>query len=143
MANTLNLINSLSTIRCLISIHCHNYKAARSTRCAPKMSRSSPIRGIPRTGHVRVHVSDYILDDLHWLPFQQLIIFRICPGLEVSAGPCTGLPTSSMLSHNGHQRLQLPQLKGTRILFVPFARTSTRQTRAFSVVGPLCGMGFH
>src|SRR6218665_1816228 len=28
------------------------------------------------------------------------------------------------------------------LLFVPFARTSTTQARAFSVVGPLCGMGF-
>src|SRR6218665_874969 len=28
------------------------------------------------------------------------------------------------------------------LLFVPFARTVTTQARAFSVVGPLCGMGF-
>jgi len=29
------------------------------------------------------------------------------------------------------------------LVFVPFARTSTRQAHAFSVVGPLFGMGFH
>ena len=62
------------------------------------------------------------------------------------------------LSNPGHQRSQFTPLIETG-LFVPFARTSTTQARAFSVVGPnevkwphrlnisrwlapLCGMAF-
>src|SRR6218665_323727 len=33
-------------------------------------------------------------------------------------------------------RLQFPHINGTGVLFVPFARTLTRQTRSFSLVGP-------
>src|SRR6218665_670984 len=52
-------------------------------------------------------------------------------------GPCSGLLPRSLLSHPGHQRLQFPPINGTgEVLFVRFARSSTRQTRAFSVVGP-------
>src|SRR6218665_3792454 len=47
-----------------------------------------------------------------------------------------GLPLRYLLSHTGHQSLQFTPLNGTRVLFVPFARTSTRQTRACSMVGP-------
>src|SRR6218665_1546892 len=35
-----------------------------------------------------------------------------------------------------HQRSQCTPLIGTGFLFAPFARTSTTQARAFSVVGP-------
>src|SRR6218665_3647678 len=79
-----------------------------------------------------------MLDVLHWLPLQQRIIFRIgsmvwrcilglapaylrdlcCPT------PCTRGRSNSLRS--------LEQ----ELLFVPFARTSTTQARAFSVVGP-------
>ena len=58
------------------------------------------IGGIPRTGHI----SAYILDVLHRLPFHH--IPSRCPGLEVPTGPCSGLPPRSLLSHPGHQRLQ-------------------------------------
>src|SRR6218665_422225 len=50
--------------------------------------------------------------------------------------PCSGLPPRSLLSHPGYQRSQFPPIVGTGVLFVPFAHTSTRQARAFSVVGP-------
>src|SRR6218665_2231047 len=91
------------------------------------------VGGIPTTGHI----SAYILDVLHWLPLQQRIMFHIgamvwrcilglapaylrdlcCPT------PCTRGCSSLRSSEQG-------------LLFVPFARTSTTQARAFSVVGP-------
>src|SRR6218665_3985731 len=91
------------------------------------------IGGIPRTGHV----SAYMLDVLHWLPLQQRIMFRI----GAMVWKCIlGLAPTSLLD------LFFPT-PGTRgrsfllsseqgLLFVPFARTSTTQARAFSVVGP-------
>ena len=76
------------------------------------------IGGIPRTGHI----SGYMLDVLHWLPFQQRIVFRIaaCPGLEVSVGPCPGLPARPLLSHPGNQRSQLPPLNETGVTLCTF-----------------------
>jgi len=52
---------------------------------------------------------------------------------------CSSLPPRPLLSHTGHQRSQFPPINGTGVLFVPFAHTSSRQARAFSVfVRPLC-----
>jgi len=62
----------------------------------------------------------------------------LCPDLEVPIGPCSGLPPRSLLSDPGHQRLQFPPINGmgsTLCPFCPYAYTSTRQTRTFSVVG--------
>src|SRR6218665_158648 len=59
-----------------------------------------------------------------------------CHGLEVYPGSCSILPPRSLLFHPGHQRSQFTLLIRTGLLFVPFARTSTTQARAFSVVGP-------
>src|SRR6218665_3852371 len=59
-----------------------------------------------------------------------------CHGLEVYPGSCSGLPPRSLLSNPGHQRSQFTPLIEQRLLFVPFARTSTTQARAFSVIGP-------
>src|SRR6218665_3050559 len=95
--------------------------------------------GIPRTGHVHVHVSAYMLDVLHWLPLQQRIMFRI--GAMVwrcilSLAPaylrdlCCPTPGT-----RGRSSLRSSE---QRLLFVPFARSSTTQARAFSVVGPFC-----
>src|SRR6218665_3379509 len=84
-----------------------------------------------------------MLDVLHWLPLQQRIIFRIgamvwrcilglAPAyLRDLCCPTPGTRCRSSL-RSSEQGL----------LFVPFARTSTTQARAFSVIGPLCGMGF-
>src|SRR6218665_3116772 len=59
-----------------------------------------------------------------------------CPGLEVPSWPCPGLLPRSLLSHQGtRSRSALRSME----LFVRFARTSTRQARAFSVVGPSVG----
>src|SRR6218665_1435242 len=64
-----------------------------------------------------------------------------CHGLEVYSGSCSGLPPRSLPSHPGHQRSQFTPLIGTGLLFVLFARTSTTQARAFSVVGPFVWNG--
>ena len=61
---------------------------------------------------------------------------NIVINLEVPTGPCSGLPPRSLLSHPGHQRSQFPPINGTGVLFIPFARASTCQARAFSVLGP-------
>src|SRR6218665_859020 len=91
------------------------------------------IGGIPRTGHV----SAYMLDVLHWLPLQQRIIFRI----GVMVWRCIlGLAPAYLRD----LCRPTPGTRGCRSLpsseeglfFVPFARTSTTQARAFSVVGP-------
>src|SRR6218665_2480860 len=54
-----------------------------------------------------------------------------CHGLEAYPGSCSGLPPRSLPSHPSSLRSSEQGL-----LFVPFARTSTTQARAFSVVGP-------
>src|SRR6218665_3695820 len=56
------------------------------------------------------------------------------PDSEIFAVPPR---TPEVAVHSAHWNMSHEGL-----LFVPFARTSTTQTRAFSVVGPLCGMGF-
>jgi len=90
------------------------------------------IGGIPRTGHV----SGYIIHVLHWLPFQQRMIFPVATLVWRCLWPCSDIPARSLLSHPGNQRSQFPRLCGTGDLFAPFACTSTRLTRAFSLVGP-------
>src|SRR6218665_382649 len=82
--------------------------------------------GIHRTGHV----SAYMLDVLHWQPLQQRIMFRI----GAMVWRCIlGLAPAYL------RDLCCPP-PGTRgrssLRFVPFARTSTTQARAFSLVGP-------
>src|SRR6218665_3113990 len=108
--------------------------------CLERVIRTAArlIGGIPRTGHV----SAYVLDVLHWLPLQQRIIFRIgamvcrcilglAPAyLRDLCCPTPGTRGRSSL-HSSEQGL----------LFVPFARTSTTQARAFSVVGPFLWNG--
>jgi len=107
---------------------------AVSLECLERVLRTTArlIGGIPRTGHV----SDYMLEVLHWLPFQQRIIFHIATLIW----RCMLVLASTNL-----QDLCCPTL-GTRgrsslrsmergILSVPFARTSTRQFCAFSKVG--------
>src|SRR6218665_2270551 len=91
------------------------------------------IGGIPRTGDV----SAYMLDVLQWLPLQQRIMFRIgaifwrcilglAPAyLRDLCSPTPGTRGRSSL-RSSEQGL----------LFVPFLRTSTTQSSAFSVVGP-------
>ena len=83
------------------------------------------------------HVSAYMLDVLHWLPFQHRIIFRIGAlvwrcilGHAPAYLRDLCYPTLGTRSHSSLRSLE------QRLLFVPFARTSTTQARAFSVVGP-------
>src|SRR6218665_3589007 len=91
------------------------------------------LNDIPRTGHV----SAYMLDVLHWLPLQQRIMFRI--GAMVW-GCILGLAPAYLrnLCHPTPGTRGCCSLRSSeqRLLFVPFARTTTTQARAFSVVGP-------
>ena len=77
-----------------------------------------------------------MLDVLHWLPFQQRIIFRIgamvwrcIPGLAPAYLRDLCCPPGT------RGRSSIRSLE-QRLRFVPFARISTTQARAFSVVGP-------
>ena len=85
------------------------------------------------------HISAYMQDVLHyWLPLRQRIEFRVAV-----------LVWYSLIGHASAYLTDLcrPSLsaKSTRhfrsaeqgLLHVPFARTSTMQSRAFSMVGPL------
>src|SRR6218665_2367626 len=91
------------------------------------------IGGIHRTGHV----SAYMLDVLRWLPLQQRTIFRI--GAMVWRR-ILGLAPAYLrdLCHPTPGTRGCSSLRSSEqgLLFVPFARTSTTQARAFSVVGP-------
>src|SRR6218665_3867253 len=83
-----------------------------------------------------------MLDVLHWLPAEQRISYRIASrvwrcllGLasvylrELCCPPLRAMSSRSLrFSQQG-------------LLLVPFARTSTKQIRAFSVVGPLTWNG--
>src|SRR6218665_1647909 len=79
----------------------------------------------------------YMLNILHWLPLQQRIMFRIGAmvwrcilGLAPAylRDLCCPIPGT-----RGRSSLRSSE---QGLLFVPFARTSTTQARAFSVVGP-------
>ena len=108
-------------------VHSHLYHSStwlllhnllRSPSCAPRMPRTSyPSRCAPHRKH--------FLDWKHiWLrarctPLAILPaadhIPHCCLGLEVSPGPCTGLPLRSLLSHPWHQ-----QNGGTLCRFCPY-----------------------
>src|SRR6218665_1930542 len=78
-----------------------------------------------------------MLDVLHWLPLQQRIIFRIGAmvwmcilGLASAYLRDLCCPTPGTRGRSSLRSLE------QGLLFVPFARPSTTQARAFSVVGP-------
>src|SRR6218665_241191 len=103
--------------------------------CLDRVLRSaaSLIGGIPKFGHV----SKYILDVLHWLPAEHRISYRIVSmvwrcllglaPLYLRELCCPLLRAMSSRSLRSSQQ---------GLLLIPFARTSTKQSRAFSVVGP-------
>src|SRR6218665_2048179 len=93
------------------------------------------IGGIPKFAHV----SQYMLNVLHWLPAEQRISYRIAAlvwrclvglapvYLHVRELCCRPLSAMSSRSLRSFQQ---------GLLLVRFARTSTKQMCAFSVVGP-------
>ena len=107
--------------------------------CLDRILRSAArlIGRIPKFGHV----SRYMRDVLHWLPSEQRIAYRIAAlvwrcllGLAPAYLRELCCP---VLSARGSRSLRSSE---QGLLLVPFARTSTRQNRAFSVVGPRPGM---
>src|SRR6218665_1207408 len=83
------------------------------------------------------HVSAYMLDVLHWLPLEKRIMFRI----GAMVWRCIlGLAPAYLrdLCHPTPGTRGCSSLRSSEqgLLFVPFARTSTTQARAFLVVGP-------
>lgn len=103
--------------------------------CLDRILRSAArlIGHIPKFGHV----SSYMRDVLHWLPSEQRIAYRVAAlvwrcllGLAPAYLRELCFP---VLSARGSRSLRS---SAQGLLLVPFARTSTAQNRAFSVVGP-------
>src|SRR6218665_3692590 len=89
-------------------------------------------------------MSAYMRDLLHWLPLRQRIEFRLAVlvwysliGQAPAYMYLTDLCRPS-LSVRSTRHLRLAE---QGLLHVPFARTSTMQSRAFSVVGPFVWNG--
>jgi Reverse transcriptase (RNA-dependent DNA polymerase) len=89
---------------------------------------------IPKYGHV----SDYMRDVLHWLPFPQRTVYRVSAlvwlcfeGLAPSYLQELCRPSSGVM-----RRSTLRSANQAELL-VPFSRTSIRQERSFSVAGPM------
>src|SRR6218665_2200986 len=81
-------------------------------------------------------------DVLHWLPLRQRIEFRVAVPVWYSLkGQASAYPTDlccPSLSTCSTRHLHSAQQD---LLHVPFARSSTIQNRAFSLVGPLVWNG--
>ena len=88
---------------------------------------------IPKFGHITA----FMRDVLHWLPLKQRIVYRIA----ALAWRCLLGLAPAYLRELCSPALSTRTSRSLRsaeqgVLAVPFSRTSTRQNRAFSVVGP-------
>src|SRR6218665_1762361 len=104
--------------------HCSSlYFGVPATRlnCLDRVLRSAArlIGRVSKFDHISDHISAYMRDVLHWLPLRQRIEF-----CRVAVLVWCSLRSAEQ-----------------SLLHVPFARTSTMQSRAFSVVGPLAWNG--
>src|SRR6218665_1653889 len=89
--------------------------------------------------YVGCHHATYMLDVIHWLPFRQRIEFWVAVLVWytlIGQAPAylTDLCCPSITTHHLRSAEQ-------GLLHVPFARTSTMQSWAFSMVGPLLWNG--
>src|SRR6218665_1028091 len=87
------------------------------------------------------HISAYMRDFLHWLPLRQRIQFRVVVLVWYSLigqGPVYLADLCCPLTARSTRHLRSAE---QGLLHVPFDRTSTMQSRAFSVVGPLVWNG--
>src|SRR6218665_2941316 len=76
------------------------------------------------------HISQYMRDVFHWLPFPQRISYK---NASLVWRCLSGWATSHLRNCAGRRKLR-SSVHGN--LVVPFARSATMQTRSFSVVGP-------
>jgi hypothetical protein len=135
-AATLTLVHSFVTSRIDYCSSLYIGLPSSKLTCLDRVLRSAArlIGKIPKYGHV----SNYMLDVLHWLPIRQRIEFRVS---ALVWRCCQGLAPiylrelcSLTLGIQGRRQLRSAD-KG--VLLVPFARTATMKNRAFSVVGPV------
>src|SRR6218665_897765 len=91
------------------------------------------IGGVPKFGHI----SDYMRDVFHWLPVQQRIHYRISSIVwhcVLGNAPSYLLELFNVTSACSSRRSLRSATKGH--FLVSRARTTTRQNRAFLIVGP-------
>src|SRR6218665_1859756 len=89
------------------------------------------------------HISAYMRDVLHWLPLRQRIEFRVADLVWYSLiGQAPAYLTDlccPSLSARSTRHLRSAEQGLLHMNHIPFARTSTMQSRAFSMVGPWYG----
>src|SRR6218665_1898643 len=80
--------------------------------CRGTIRRPTFIGGIPRTGHV----SGHMLDVLHWLPFQDQVVFRISAlAWRYLLGLVRAHQRDLCYLTSGYTRLQFPPINGTGV----------------------------
>src|SRR6218665_528288 len=80
--------------------------------CRGTIRRPTFIGGIPRTGHVSAHM----LDVLHWLPFQEQVVFRISAlAWRYLLGLVRAHQRDLCYLTSGYTRLQFPPINGTGV----------------------------
>ena len=91
------------------------------------------VGGVPKFGHI----SHYIRDVLHWLPVQSCIHFRVVSfAWRCILGTAPSyLREFFILTSTAVGRRSLRSASRGDFM-VPYARTATRQHKAFSVTGP-------
>ena len=104
-------------------------------RCLEGVLRAAArlVGGVPKFGHI----SDYIRDVLHWLPVQSRIHFRVASfawRCVLGTAPPYLCELFTLTSTTVGRRSLRSATRGD--FMVPYARTATRQSRAFSVIGP-------
>ena len=135
---TTTLVHSFVTAR--LDYCCSLFAGLPTVRlnCLDRVLRSAArlIGRIPKYDHI----SAYMRDVLHWLPLKQRIEYRTAALVwRCMLGLAPAYLSELCYSSSSLSTRSLRSLRSAEqgLLTVPFARTSTKQNRAFSVVGPL------
>ena len=134
------LVHSFVTTRLEYCLSLYSGLPSARLTCLDRILRSAArlIGQIPRFHHV----SNYMLQVLHWLPIRQRIDYRIASLVwrcNLGLAPTYLLDLCRPVSESRGSRTLRSAAGG--VLSAPFARTATMQRRAFSVVGSVVWNG--